>query len=142
MLLVQGGRFGGFSLWLRAGVPCWSYNFAGIDTVTINGGTPLTPGHHLVGVEADSGSAVIRDDVRVTRRRRAGCEHRVAAHVADAVRVLAGEGLCCGYDDGTPVADYAAPNPFTGTLHSVTVDVSGVAYVDVDAEVRRAWLTQ
>ena len=56
---------------------------------------------------------------------------------------LAGEGLCCGYDDGTPVSDvYEAPFAFTGTIHEVVIDVSGTPVVDLVAELRRAWMTQ
>jgi hypothetical protein len=56
---------------------------------------------------------------------------------------LAGEGLCCGYDDGTPVAEaYESPYPFTGTIHEAVIDVSGTPVVDLVAEIRRAWMTQ
>ena len=55
---------------------------------------------------------------------------------------LAGEGLCCGYDDGTPVGAYDAPFAFTGTIDEVVIDVSGDGYTDVTAEVARAWAAQ
>ena len=56
---------------------------------------------------------------------------------------LAGEGLCCGYDDGTPVADvYESPFPSPGRSTRRSIDVSGTPVVDLVAEVRRAWMTQ
>jgi arylsulfatase len=56
---------------------------------------------------------------------------------------LAGEGLCCGYADGTPVSDtYEPPFRFTGVLHDATIDVSGTPIVDLVAEIERAWAAQ
>lgn len=56
---------------------------------------------------------------------------------------LSGEGMCCGYADGTPVTEaYASPFRFTGVLHEVTVDVSGTPILDLVAEVQRAWMVQ
>ena len=56
---------------------------------------------------------------------------------------LCGEGMCCGYDDGTAVSStYASPFRFTGLLHDVTVDVSGTPVIDRAAEIRRAWMVQ
>jgi len=47
------------------------------------------------------------------------------------------EGLSCGYDFGESVsAHYEAPFRFTGTIHSVTVDVSGELIQDDEAESR------
>jgi len=46
-------------------------------------------------------------------------------------------GVAVGADPGSPVTDkYAAPFPFSGTIHSVTVDVSGELIVDTEAEMR------
>ena len=43
----------------------------------------------------------------------------------------------CGADSGSPVWDkYKPPFKFTGTLHSVTVDVSGELIKDTEAEMR------
>jgi arylsulfatase len=38
--------------------------------------------------------------------------------------------------------DYEAPFRFTGTLHSVTVDLSGELIVDTEAELRLAMARQ
>ena len=47
--------------------------------------------------------------------------------------------LTCGANPGSPVTpDYASPFPFTGTLHSVTVDVCGELIHDPEAELRAA----
>jgi arylsulfatase len=46
-------------------------------------------------------------------------------------------GLSCGADPGSPVVpDYRAPFRFTGTLHGVTVDLSGDLIVDAPSEMR------
>jgi arylsulfatase len=48
-------------------------------------------------------------------------------------------GMSCGSNPGSPVVpDYRSPFRFTGTLHSVTVDVSGDLIIDTDSELRAA----
>ena len=45
--------------------------------------------------------------------------------------------IVCGADQGSPVTpEYKPPFPFTGAIHSVTVDVSGELIRDSEAEVR------
>jgi hypothetical protein len=52
-------------------------------------------------------------------------------------------GLSCGANPGSAVIpDYQAPFRFTGTLYSVTVDLSGDLIVDTEAEVRMAMARQ
>ena len=52
-------------------------------------------------------------------------------------------GLTCGANPGSAVtADYQAPFPFTGTLHTVTVDLSGDLITDTDSEMRMAMARQ
>jgi arylsulfatase len=143
VLLAQGGRFGGYSLYVRDGVPRYTYNFAGIDRTTLDAGAPLEPGRHLVGAafEPTGGArslaatvALLVDGAEVARAE--------VARTTPFRFALAGEGLCCGYDDGTPVGDYASPFAFTGRIHEVVVDVSGEPYDDVAARVAHAWMTQ
>ncbi len=46
-------------------------------------------------------------------------------------------GLTCGANPGSPVVpDYQPPFKFTGTLHAVTVDLSGDIITDAEAEIR------
>jgi len=52
-------------------------------------------------------------------------------------------GLTCGANPGSPVvADYRSPFRFTGTLRSVTVDVSGDLISDTEGEMRMAMSRQ
>ena len=52
-------------------------------------------------------------------------------------------GLTCGANPGSPVTpDYQSPFRFTGTLHSVTVDLSGDLIVDTESEMRVALARQ
>ena len=45
--------------------------------------------------------------------------------------------LTCGSDPGSPVTtDYEAPFRFTGTIHTVTVDLSGELIIDPEAELK------
>ncbi|MEI2706179.1 MAG: hypothetical protein V9E89_13210 [Ilumatobacteraceae bacterium] len=56
---------------------------------------------------------------------------------------IAGEGLCCGYDDGTAVSElYQSPFPFTGAIEDVVIDVSGEPVSDGVAALNHAWMTQ
>jgi arylsulfatase A-like enzyme len=43
-ILVQGGRFGGWALYVKDGVPAYDYNFLGLQRTTIAGTSPLAPG--------------------------------------------------------------------------------------------------
>jgi len=43
-LIAQGGRFGGWSLYIKDGVPAYDYNFLGMQSTTIAGTTKLAPG--------------------------------------------------------------------------------------------------
>jgi arylsulfatase len=52
-------------------------------------------------------------------------------------------GITVGADPGAPVAPfYETPFEFTGTIHSVTFDVSGEIIEDSEAEMRRIMARQ
>lgn len=141
VLVAQGGRFGGFSLYVQDGRLHYCANFAGVERVTVSSDRELAPGRHVVGVDlTPAGGFGMHADLLIDG---------VAAGSGDIARTapfrfaLAGEGLCCGFDDGTPVTEaYASPYPFTGTLHEAVIDVSGTPIEDLAAEVQRAWMTQ
>jgi len=141
VLVAQGGRFGGYSLYLQDGLVRYASNFAGVDVVTVESPAAIGPGRHVVGVALlPLGGLAMRVELVVDGG---------AVAVADIPRTapyrfaLAGEGLCCGYDDGTPVTEaYAAPFEFTGTIDQVVIDVAGTPVRDLLADVARAWATQ
>ncbi len=140
VLLAQGGRFGGYALYVQNGRAHYTYNFAGLTETTVTS-APLAPGRHVVAVEVTptrwlgmEATLVVDEAVAGKASMERTAPFRFALH---------GEGMCCGYDDGTPVAaSYDAPFRFTGVLHEVVVDVSGTPVVDHVAEVRRAWMVQ
>jgi hypothetical protein len=52
-------------------------------------------------------------------------------------------GLTCGANPGSAITtDYTAPFRFTGTLHTVTVDISGELITDTNSEMRMAMVRQ
>ena len=56
---------------------------------------------------------------------------------------VAGGALECGMDSGSPVTPaYAPPFEFTGTIDSVTVEVSGELIKDSEAEMRQIMARQ
>jgi len=148
VLLAQGGRFGGFSLFVQDGRVQYAFNFAGVETFTVEAESTLDPGWHIAGIEltpvhglAMRAELVVDGTVAATAEIPRTTPYRFS---------LAGEGLCCGYDDGTPVSDrYESPYEFTGTIAEVVVDVAGTSVKDVAtdvaagaADVERAWKTQ
>jgi arylsulfatase len=57
--------------------------------------------------------------------------------------VLNPGGLTCGANPGSSITtDYQAPFRFTGTLHTVIVDLSGDLITDTDSEMRMAMARQ
>jgi arylsulfatase len=51
VIVAQGGAFGGWSLYLKEGVPVHCYNLLGLMRVKAIGADPLASGHHQVRVE-------------------------------------------------------------------------------------------
>jgi arylsulfatase A-like enzyme len=141
VLVAQGGRFGGYSLFVQDGRVRYASNFAGVEVVTIESEPVIRPGSHVVAVAlAPLQGLTMRAGLSVDGVVAAAGE---IARTAPYRFALAGEGLCCGYDDGTPVSEcYESPYEFTGTIHEVVIDVGGSVVVDLVAEVERAWATQ
>ncbi|MCK7538417.1 MAG: hypothetical protein MZV63_49430 [Marinilabiliales bacterium] len=48
ILIAQGGRFGGWALYVKDGIAAYDYNFLGMQRFTVAAGQKLTPGKHTV----------------------------------------------------------------------------------------------
>ena len=44
VIVCQGGRFGGFSFYVKDGKPCFTYNYFGLESYTITSAQALKPG--------------------------------------------------------------------------------------------------
>lgn len=122
LLLSQGGRFGGHSLYVRDGVLTYHYNLLARERYTVSASAPLPAGEHLVSAhfEVDSaergsgGTVTLRCDGREIGRGRV--EHTAPW------RLNYLEGLNVGKDTGSPVSDdYRPPFAYSGHLASVTM---------------------
>ena len=122
VVLTQGGRFGGYALYLKNGRPVFHYNAIGTDQFTIAAPGAISPGKHLLKAHFEidepkprsGGTLTLSVDGETVASGRIG-------------RTLGGawfshtEGLDVGMDTITPVSeDYTVPtSTFTGKLGQV-----------------------
>ncbi len=48
IIIAQGGRFGGWALYVKDGVPAYDYNFLGMERFTVKSSTGLKPGKYTI----------------------------------------------------------------------------------------------
>lgn len=51
VILAQGGRFGGYSLYVKDGKPVFAYNYLGLEQTKITGTSPLPSGKSTVKMD-------------------------------------------------------------------------------------------
>ena len=125
-LIAQGGRFGGWSLYVKDGIPAYAYNFLGLKSTTIASSSKLAPGMAKLRLQFDydgggpgkGGNAVLFvNDEKVAEGR---------IDLTQAGMFSADETADVGIDLGTPVVEAIgaeAGSRFTGRIPSITVDV-------------------
>jgi arylsulfatase len=105
-MVCQGGRFGGFSLYLKNGKPAFTYNYLGLQSYDIIANQVLKPGKHTVvydfkydgGGPGKGGTGTITvDGTKVAEGHIEKTQPGIFS-VDDLDDV--------GTDDGTPVANY------------------------------------
>jgi arylsulfatase A-like enzyme len=127
VIVAQGGRFGGWSLYLRAGgKPTYCYNLFGLQRFKTNGAEPVPVGTHQVRMEFgyDGGGPGKGGTVRLfVDGKQTADDTRVEA--THPLIFSADETLDVGSDTASPVSDdYDAPSShFTGTVNWVQLDV-------------------
>ena len=137
-IIAQGGRFGGWSLYFRSGVPVYAHNFVGMQTYTVAADRAIGPGPQVLQLrfDYDGGGAGKGGDVRLI------CDDEQIGHgrIERTVPALFSfdEGLDIGFDSLDPVVDeYATPKGrFTGSIDRVEVDIAPEAYHDPDLALR------
>jgi arylsulfatase len=125
VILAQGGRFGGWSLYLKDGKPTYAYNYLGMQRSSVAAQDPLAAGKATVRIEfAYDGGGLGKGGVGTLyvdgKQVGSGRIERTQAMVFSA-----DETADVGIDGATPVVeDYRTPRgQFSGTIGKVTVSV-------------------
>jgi arylsulfatase len=123
MILTQGGRFGGFGLYLLQGRPVFHYNLYNTARYQVAGPDPIPAGRHALllrfaydgpGMGKSATASLLVDGRKVA-------ESRFDRTMVGVVQSL-DEGLEVGEDHGTPVSeDYRLPFAFTGGFKDVRI---------------------
>jgi arylsulfatase len=129
VVVAQGGRFGGWSLYVVAGVPHYAYNFVGRDLTVVRADEPMPPGRHdlVVRFAYDGGPPGSGADVTLEVDGTPVGTGRVP--VTTAYYFSFDETFNIAVDRGTPVVDDYLPvrNRFEGLIHRVRFDLDDVA---------------
>ena len=141
VLLCQGTAAGGFSFFVRDGVLRYVHNYVGRALHGVTADTPVPAGRHELRFEFEpTGPPDMAKGMGAPGR----CQLYVDGSLVGNAEVPVTTpfafnpgALTCGANPGSPVTpEYTGPFTFTGTLHSVTVDVSGDLIVNDEAELR------
>jgi len=136
VIVAQGSRFGGYTLFVKNGELSFVYNFLGIPPEQRLACPAPKGGKHIVGVEFAKKSigknleALGKMALHVDDKSVASGDFRTqTGHYA-----LCGEGLCIGYDGGDAVSkEYKPKFPFAnGSVIRVVYDIADDAYVDIE----------
>src|SRR5688572_6743592 len=122
VIVCQGGRFGGFSFYVKNGKPTFTYNYLGLENFTVASSQALKPGKHTLVYDfkydgdgiGKGGVGTISIDGTNAGEGRIGKTQSGIFSVDDLADV--------GTDDGTLVANYGASVKFNGKLGKVKIE--------------------
>jgi arylsulfatase A-like enzyme len=143
VIVSQGSRFGGYTIFVKNGQLAFVYNFLGIPPEQKLTCPAPVSGIHVVGVEFKKKSITKKNEalgtmtLYVDNKAAGSADVRTqSGHYA-----LAGEGLAIGYDSGDRVsAEYTSKFAFSGgRIIKVVYDVADDAYVDMERELAAAF---
>jgi arylsulfatase len=125
VVIAQGGRFGGWSLYVKAGRPAYAYNWLGREITTVIGTDRLPAGPSTIRLEFayDGGGRGKGATATLYVNGKKVAEGRIEHTTANVFSV--DEGVTVGVDDETAVtADYKVRDSrFTGQLGKIVVEV-------------------
>jgi len=126
IILVQGGRFGGWALYVKDGKPAYDYNFIGLQRFTIASSKKLPEGKSTIRFEFeyDGGGMGKGGNATLYVNDEKMGEGRIAH--TQAIVFSADETADVGIDLATPVVESIGSekkSKFTGSIPKVTVEV-------------------
>ncbi len=139
-LVSYGGTDGGYCLYVQDGKLQYVHNYVARDYLHVQATEALTAGRHELRYEFEvTGPPDIANGKGTPGHAQLYIDGKLVgqtefAHTTPLSLGLTG-GITVGADPGAPVAPfYNSPFKFTGTIHSVTFDVSGDVIKDDEAE--------
>jgi arylsulfatase len=126
VLLANGGRFGGYALYVRQGKPVFAYNYFNIDRTSIESDTTLPAGKSEIRFEFayEGGRPGSGGMGTLYINGKAVASGRIAKTIAARVSADSGDAMDIGEDTGTPVSDvYQSPFKFNAGLKDVVVEL-------------------
>lgn len=136
VIVSQGSRFGGYTMFVKNGVLSFVYNFLGIAPEQKLSCPLPDPGRHVVGVDFAKNSISERLEALGTMTLYVDDEAvgRADFRTQSGHYALCGEGVAVGRDRADPVStEYSPGFAFTGgRIFKVTFDVGDDAYVDLE----------
>jgi arylsulfatase A-like enzyme len=138
-IIAQGGRFGGWSLYVKNGVPGYDYNFLGLERASVVGTKPLAPGKATIKFDFayDGGGLGKGGTGTLFVNGQKVAEGRIE-HTQPMI-FSADETADVGIDLGTPVVEAIgaeARSRFTGRIPKVTIEIRN-ADAKADATVQK-----
>jgi len=130
VILSQGGRFGGWSLYMKDSKPVYTYNFLGLDRYTVAAKDPIPTGPATVELDFayDGGGLGKGGMATLSVNGKAVATGRIEK--TQPLLFSADETADVGLDNQTPVAEDIGIGPeetrFTGKIREVTVKVKEV----------------
>ncbi|MNQ44343.1 Arylsulfatase [compost metagenome] len=122
VIVCQGGRFGGLSLYIKDGKPAFSYNYLGMESTQIIADQALKPGNYKLeydfkydgGGMGKGGLGTLSVNGKKVVEKRIEKTQPGIFSVDDLADI--------GVDDGTHVADYGTSTKFNGKIEYVTIE--------------------
>ena len=130
VILTQGGRFGGWSLYMQDGKPIYTYNFLGLERFTVASDSTVPAGAATIVLDFayDGGGLGKGGMATLSVNGKAVAEGRVEK--TQPLIFSADETADVGLDNQTPVAEGIGigrdETRFTGKIHKITLDVKDV----------------
>ncbi len=147
VLICQGSGVGGWSFYVQDGALHYVHNYLRRASYSVSSAGPLPAGRHQLRFEFEpTGQPDLFNGKGTPGRAQLYVDGQLSGQsefpVTTPVAFNPG-GLTCGANPGSPITpDYRAPFRFTGTLHTVTIDLSGDLITDTEAEMRIAMARQ
>jgi arylsulfatase len=147
VLLCQGSAVGGWSFYFKDGALHYVHNYVRRALYRVSSTDSVAPGRHELRFEFEpTGAADIMAGKGAPGRAQLYVDGDLVGQADLPVTIplaINPGALTCGANPGSPVTpDYQPPFRFTGTLHSLTLDLSGDLITDTESEMRIAMARQ